>query len=67
MKVTKQWFPTYLELEHIVGDWRATVRLRHWRKRLTFKAVKIEKLSNRQNWRKTNLAKTDRNGLDPSR
>ena len=50
-----------------MGDWRATVRLRHWRKRLTFKAVKIEKLSNRQNWRKTNLAKTDRNGLDPSR
>ena len=39
MKVTKQWFPTYLELEHIVGDWRATVRLRHWRKRLTFKGV----------------------------
>ena len=29
LKVTKQWFPTYLELEHIVGDWRATVRLRH--------------------------------------
>ena len=50
-----------------MGDWRATVRLRHWRKRLTFKAVRIEKLSMRQNWRKTNLAKTDRNGLDPSR